>query len=96
MEEAMTIHLRADIAAGLSALAAAHGTSVEDYLTGLIEKELPVAPPGTQSSESASGMVWEDGLLIYGAGTPLPPGYIDNALRLSREQRSQRILGCSD
>jgi hypothetical protein len=92
----MTIHLKPDVAAGLTALAAIHGLSVEDYLKDLVEKELPLAISDTHASDAASGMVWEDGLLIYGAGTALPAGLIDNALRRSREKRSQHLLGRLD
>lgn len=41
-------------------------------------------------------MVWEDGLLVYGAGTALPLGFMDNALRPSRDQRSRHLLGYRD
>jgi hypothetical protein len=89
----MMIELNPNIAAGLTAVAANHGLSVEDFLKELIAKELPDAPPDTGASDGASGMVWESGLFIYGAGTALPAGFIDNALRRSRDERSQNLLG---
>ena len=88
----MTLHLRPDVAAGLEALASAYGLSVEAYLENLVHKELPARSADAEQTEG-SGMVWEDGLLIYGAGTPLPAGVIDDALRRSREERSQHLLG---
>ena len=66
-----------------------------DYLQRHVARELP-PKIAEAAAGNESGMVWEDGLLIFGAGTPLPPGYIDNALRLSREERSQHILGHRD
>ena len=91
----MTLDLRPEIAQGLETLASAQGLSVEDYLQLLIARELP--PAMTEpSATDASGMVWEDGLYIYGAGTSLPSGFIDTALRLSREERSRHILGHCD
>ncbi len=88
----MTLDLRPEIAQGLETLASAQGISVEAYLQRLVARELPsiMAEPALSDE---SGMVWEDGLFIYGAGSPLPPGFLDNALRLSRQERSQHILG---
>jgi hypothetical protein len=63
--------------------------TLEDYLQQLIEKELTTEASETGREEQKSGMVWEDGLLIYGAGTPLPAGSLDSAIRRSREERSQ-------
>lgn len=91
----MTLDLRPEIAQGLETLASAQGISVEDYLQRLVARELPPVIDGPSSSNE-SGMVWEEGLFIYGAGTPLPAGFLDNALRLSREERSQHILGHRD
>jgi hypothetical protein len=89
----MTLHLKSDIATGLTTLAAAHGLSVEEYLRQLVERELPAVSSADAPSSEGSGMVWEDGLLIYGAGTALPDHVIDDAVRRSREERSQHILG---
>jgi hypothetical protein len=58
----------------------------------LVEREL-AAEVIERSPSEGSGMVWEDGLLVYGAGTALPAGFIDNALRRFREERSQHLLG---
>ena len=41
-------------------------------------------------------MICEDGLLIYGSGTALPAGFIDNAVRRSRDERSQHLWGRHD
>jgi hypothetical protein len=89
----MTIDLKPEIVAGLAAVAATHGLSVEDYLKELIESELPLPMPDMRAPDAGSGMIWEDGLLIYGAGTPLPVGFLDDAIRRSREERSRHILG---
>jgi hypothetical protein len=88
----MNLDLRPEIAQGLETLASAQGISVEDYLQRLVARELPpvISEP---ASSNESGMVWEDGLFIYGAGTPLPAGFLDNALRISREERLQHISG---
>jgi hypothetical protein len=88
----MTLNLKSDIAAALESLAAAQGLSVEDYLQQLVQRELPAV-----SSEPApwegSGMVAENGLLVYRTGIPLPAQVIDEAIRRSREEISRQILG---
>jgi hypothetical protein len=65
----MTLHLRPDVAARLEALAAAQGLSVDDYLQQLVERELPATGAEPLPSEG-SGMVWENGLLVYRTGKP--------------------------
>jgi hypothetical protein len=93
----MKLELEPDVVAGLTALADAHGLSVEDYLKDLIETELTAATPvRRQAVDDASGMIWEDGLFIYGAGTALSAGFLANVLRRSREERSQHLLGRRD
>lgn len=86
----MTLNLNPEIGAGLTALAAARGLSVEDYLRELVEREAP--PSGSEPSEN-SGMVWENGLYVYRTGRPLPQHVVDDAIRRSREERAQHILG---
>ena len=88
----MTLHLKSDLAAGLEALAAAQGLSVEDYLGQLVQRELP-ATPAEPAPFEGSGMVWENGLLVYRTGKPLPAHVVDDAIRRSREERSQRLIG---
>lgn len=44
-------------------------------------------------SSEGDGMVWEDGLFVYRTGNPLPPQIIERAVRQSREERLERILG---
>jgi hypothetical protein len=88
----MTLELKPETAEGLQALASAQGLSVEDYLQQLVERELP-APMDESESSDESGMVWENGLFIYRGGTPLPAGYVDNAIRRLRDERAQHILG---
>ena len=88
----MTLDLRPEIAAGLEALASAQGLSVEDYLQQLIARELPASAADSASSQE-SGMVLENGLLVYRTGKPLPARLVNEAIRRSREERSQHILG---
>jgi hypothetical protein len=87
----MTLHLTPEVAARLKALAAAEGLSVEDYLQQLVARELPSQAEAPESAE-ASGMVWENGLFVYRTGRPLPAHILDDAIRRSREERSQQIL----
>lgn len=89
----MTLHLRPEIADGLTAIAASRGLTVEEYLQQLVERELLSDTPVNSPPAEGSGMVWENGLFIYGAGTALPDAFIDNAIRRSREDRSQYLLG---
>jgi hypothetical protein len=72
--------------------ASAHGTSVEDYLGELLEKELPLKLEDAAPLEG-SGMVWENGLFVYRTGRPLPLRVVDDAVRQVREERAQHILG---
>jgi hypothetical protein len=88
----MTLNLKSEIAAALQSLAAAQGLSVEDYLQQLVEKELPAVTSEPALAES-SGMVRENGLLVYRTGKPLPARVVDEALRRSREEISRHILG---
>jgi hypothetical protein len=88
----MTLDLKPETAAALQALASAQGVSVEGYLEQLVEKELPLKPEEATSSEG-SGMVLEDGILVYRTGRPLPLRAIDDAIRQVREERAQHILG---
>lgn len=87
----VTLNIKPEFEVGLVARAAAAGVSLEEYIEQLIEKEIP-AEVACEEDEK-SGMVWEDGLLVYGAGSPLPPGFLDRAVERSREERSQAILG---
>ncbi len=88
----MTLDVKPEIAAALEALAAAQGLSVEDYLQQLVEKELPANTEGAGVSEG-SGMVWENGLLVYRTGKPVPQSLIEDLIRRGREERARRILG---
>ena len=88
----MTLHLKSDVAAGLETLAAAQGLSVEEYLQQLVTRELPVAASEPAPSQG-SGMVSENGLLVYRTGNPLPTSVVDDAIRRSREERTRQILG---
>ena len=89
----MTLKLTSDVAAGLASLAAARGLSIEQYLRSIVVHELAATPVAEIQAEEGSGMVFENGMLINGAGTALPAAVVDDAIRLSREERSQHLLG---
>lgn len=65
----MTLNLTSEIAAGLTTIAAVRGLSVEQYLRQIVEHELAAAQADELPRNEGSGMVLENGLLIYGAGT---------------------------
>ncbi len=90
----MTLHLRPETQAKLAAIAAAHGLSADDYLEALVEREMLMESPEALPEKSASGMVVEEsGLRVYCTGKPLPPSFVDSAIRRSRKERSSHILG---
>ena len=91
----ITLNLKPELEAGLLAQARATGTTPEDYVQDLVEKDLSAEIIDSGSSEG-SGMVWEDGLFIYGAGSALPAGFIDNALTTSRQEAVRRMLEFGD
>ena len=88
----MTLEVKPEVAAALETLAAARGLSVQDYLQLLVERELPVDLEVDVRSEG-SGMVSEQGLVVYRTGQPLPKRTVDEAVRRLREQRMQHIMG---
>jgi hypothetical protein len=90
----ITLHLKPELEAGLLAQARATGITPEDYVRHLVERDLSAEAIDSAPSEG-TGMVWEDGLL-YGAGAALPAGFIDHALRRSRGERAQHLLGRHD
>jgi len=65
---------------------------VENYLQRLVERELPAVTSEPAPLEG-TGMVPENGLLVYRTGKRLPAHVVDEAIRRSREERSKRILG---
>jgi len=93
----MTLNLRPEIEATLQAQAREHGLSVEDYIASLVVGDTTHLREGDQpapeTQPSQSGMVMENGLLIYRTGRPLPAGVVDDAIRRSREERIAHILG---
>jgi methionine salvage enolase-phosphatase E1 len=88
----VTLNLKPEVEAGLLAHAQATGLTIEDYLQQLVEKELAADAIETGPQEE-SGMVWENGLFVYRTGRPLPAHVVDDAIRRSREERAQHILG---
>ena len=88
----MTIEVKPEIAAVLESLAAAKGLSVEAYLEQLVERELPVHA-GNGAGSEGSGLVLEDGLLVYRTGRPLPSNAVEDVFRQIREERADHVLG---
>lgn len=86
----VVLQLKPELEADLVAHARSLGVTPEEYLQRLLERELSVAEP---EDAAGSGMVWEDGLFIYGEGTPLSHNFLDGAIRRSREERSRYLLG---
>jgi hypothetical protein len=88
----ITLNLKPELEAGLLAQAQATGTTPEGYVQHLVERDLSAEVIDSGSSEG-SGMVWENGLFIYRTGKPLPAHIVDDAIRRSREERHQHLLG---
>jgi len=88
----VTLNLKPELEAGLLAQAQATGLTLEDYLQQLVERELSAEAIEAGLPEG-SGMVWENGLLVYRTGRPLPGRVVDDAIRRSRQERAQHILG---
>jgi hypothetical protein len=80
----LTIEIPDDRAARYRERAQARGLTVDRWLLELAD---------TAAGEPASGMVEENGLLVYRTGNPLPVEVVDDAIRRSREERSLRLLG---
>jgi hypothetical protein len=89
----VTLHLKPEVEAGLQARAQASGMALEDYLLSVVEEASGAKAREPEASPGESGMVWENGLLVYRNGNPLPAHVVDDAIRQSREERSQQILG---
>jgi hypothetical protein len=89
----MTLDLKPEIAGHLIALPNSRGLSVEDYLREFVERELQAQTLPGQPAESGTGMVEQNGLLVYRTGNPLPVHLVDDAIRRSRDERSWRLLG---
>jgi len=90
---AVTLHLRPEVEAGLRAQAQARSMEFEDYLLSLVEEAAGLEAQEGEPSPGESGMVWENGLLVYHSGHPLPAHVVDEAIRRGREERSRQILG---
>ena len=88
----MTLDVKPEVAAALQALASPKGLSVEEYLEWFVKREIPLRAEDATRTEG-SGMVWEDGLFVYRTGRPLPSPIVDDAIRQTREERAQHILG---
>jgi hypothetical protein len=89
----MSLHLRPETEAKLEEIAGRHGLSADDFLEALVERELMFETGEISSTQPGSGMVEENGLLVYRTGSPLPTSVIDSAVQRLREDRSRRLFG---
>ena len=84
----MTLDVKPEIAAALESLAAGKRLSVEGLtLSSWLSADLPVCT-GIGASSEGSGLVLEDGLLVYRTGRPLPSDTVEDVLRQIREERA--------
>jgi hypothetical protein len=93
--EAMTLilELHDGKEAALKAKAQSRGVSAEEYARQVLDHDLEEddRSPGVSRSpqeEFGSGMVEENGLLVYRTGNPLPAHVVDEAIYRSRDARS--------
>jgi hypothetical protein len=78
--------------ATLQAQARARGLTVQQWLLQLAEQSSSVID---EQEEPGSGMVEENGLLVYRTGKPLPAHVVDDAIYRSREARAQHLISNS-
>ena len=91
----MTLHLRPETEARLTAQAGAMGMSVEDYLEALVERELPTDPQEAPVV-SDSQFQKEHGIWVYRTGQPMPLSLLDDTLEEVRLEREASLLGNID
>jgi hypothetical protein len=82
----MSVHLRPETEARITALAAASGVSVDDYLAALFAKELPETEPDSNGTQFQK----EHGMWVYRTGTAMPASLVDDTLQAIRRQREER------
>jgi hypothetical protein len=90
-EIAMSVQLKPETEARLTALAAATGVSVDDYLAALVEKE--GSPPPSPPESSGTQFQKEHGIWVYRTGVPMPCSLVDDTLEAIRRQREERSFG---
>ena len=88
----VNLELAPEIEAGLLTEAQAFGMTPARYLQLLLERELG-AGVGESVRNERTGMIQENGLLVYKTGRPLPACVVDEAISSCREQRSRQLLG---
>ena len=89
----MSVHLKPETEARITALAVASGMSVDDYLAALFAKESPGnEPPATPDSRNAQFQK-EHGIWVYRTGVPMPPALVEDTLETIRRQREERGFG---
>jgi hypothetical protein len=89
----MSVDLRPETEARLTALAAASGVSVEDYLAALVEREMPGGEAGGSPSEFGGAQFQKEyGILVYRTGVPMPPSLVEDTLQTLRRQREEHSV----
>ncbi len=88
----MTVHLRPETQARLTAQAAALDMSVDAYLEALVEKELA---PIRSEPEAVSGSQFqrEHGIWVYRTGDPMPLTLAEDTLDALRREREASLIG---
>lgn len=89
----MSVPLRPETEARLTALAAASGVSVDDYLAALVDKEAPKNEPVSPPESSGTQFKKEHGIWFYRTGVPMPSLLVDDTLQAIRRQREKRGFG---
>src|ERR1035438_4054005 len=83
----LTFEIPDDRAAHYRKQAQARGLTVDRWLLELADTAAASEGVSPQD-EPATGMVEENGLLVYRTGNPLPVEVVDDVIRRSREERS--------
>jgi hypothetical protein len=89
----LTIEIPDDNAARYQKVAQAQGLTVDRWLLELADSAAASEEPAQEPGSQATGMVEENGLLVYRTGKPVPVHVVDDAIRRSREERSLHLLG---
>lgn len=89
----LIIKIPDDNAARYRKAAQARGLTVDRWMLELADTAAAEQAQTPTSGEPASGLVEENGLLVYRTGNPLPAELVDDAVRHSRGERSSHLLG---
>lgn len=85
----MSVHLRPETEARITALAAASGVSVDDYLAALFAKE-PENEPASSPDSNGTQFQKEHGIWVYRTGAAMPASLVEDTLQAIRRQREER------